>query len=90
MGKIEELYKIFEKNQVKQTVSPNFYESELESAHAMDIAINRELSPPMFFEDGFNLGDISTFQQIFSEEAMTTSLLLQEKVCFFKINLILN
>lgn len=81
LNKIEDLYKNFEKNKAKPIIPAQYYESELESANAMDIAINRELIPPIFFEEGFNLGDIATFQQIFSEEAMSASLLFQEKVC---------
>ncbi|KAG2392975.1 hypothetical protein C9374_009552 [Naegleria lovaniensis] len=83
LNKIEGLYKNFEKNKAKPTIPAQYYESELESANAMDIIINRELIPPIFFEEGFNLGDIATFQQIFSEEAMSASLLFQEKLSHY-------
>jgi len=80
LNKIEIPFATLEAQKKQASIPKNNYESEFESFNAMDVAINRELIPSIFFEDGFSLGDVSTFQKIFSEEAMTASLLLQEKV----------
>jgi type I site-specific restriction endonuclease len=47
------------------------------------IIIEEKGVPEMFFDDNFNLSNLSTFNQVFPEDAMAASLLLQEKLTHY-------